>query len=256
MRDFRAATHCHCPRREPGQISCRPEPGGLYTACDNWLHSLKSPRVSQMISVNQEPLVLTGLPEWHWNGSPTSPLPCPRFCIESQSPAQAHRVFLGAGKGSVGLSWLPGVPKVLIFLQLPLHNSLMCWGANKQGLSSVKSYLCPKLNANHVGPRFFPRPRWIPHKEAPWAGRRMKSLSFWSPQHQLLRLIIYSEVSLHPVFVCVLPFTTPFPGHVIIPSASLLCIETESKVGMCSIDMFQTSLWLQNGTQRFCEVSH
>lgn len=114
MRGFRAATHCHCPRRGPGQISCRPEPGGLCTACDSWLHSLKNPRVPQMISVNQEALVLTGLPARCLSGSPTPPLPRPRFCIASKSLAHAHRVCPGAGKGPVGLSCLPGVPKVLL----------------------------------------------------------------------------------------------------------------------------------------------
>lgn len=126
-RDFQAATHDCCPRRVPGQISCRPEPGGLCTVCDNWLHSLKNIKISQTISVNHVYLVLTGLPRWRLSQGRVLPMLLP---VLTQSPAQAHGVCPGARKGPVGLTSLPGVS--LIFAQLlPLHDSLRQWGANK-----------------------------------------------------------------------------------------------------------------------------
>lgn len=126
MRGFQAATHDHCPRRGPGQISCRPEPGGLCTACDNWLRSLKNPKASQVVSENQVPLVLTGLPGLHLSSSPS--LLHPGFCVEAQSPTQAHGACLGAGKGPVGLLPAWNSYSSLIFVQLLfLHRSLRSW---------------------------------------------------------------------------------------------------------------------------------
>jgi hypothetical protein len=77
VRDFQAVTHDCFPRKVPESISCRPEPGGLCTVCDNWLHSLKNPNLSQMRRVKHVCLVLTKLSGWHLAASP--PFPCPRF---------------------------------------------------------------------------------------------------------------------------------------------------------------------------------
>lgn len=126
LRGFQAATHDHSPRRGPGQISCRPEPGGLCTACDNWLRSLKNPKASQTVSENQVPLVLTGCLGLHLSCS--LPLPHPGFRVDSQSPIQAHRACPGAGKGPVGLLPVWNSCSSLIFVQLLfLHSSLRCW---------------------------------------------------------------------------------------------------------------------------------
>lgn len=81
-RDFQAVTHDCCPRRVPGQTSYRPEPGGLCTVYDSWLHNLKQPKASQVISVNLMCWVQTRFPGWSL-GCQDSPPPPLFLCLIS-----------------------------------------------------------------------------------------------------------------------------------------------------------------------------
>lgn len=127
MRGFQAASQDYCPRRAPGQISCRPEPGGLCTVCDNWLHSLKNPGYHRWLvgtTCIWCRLVFQG-------GAWAVSLPSPIFIsVLNLSLAQAHRVCLAAGKGPVGHSCLPGIPKVSHLFSFFLYT--IHWSAGEQ----------------------------------------------------------------------------------------------------------------------------
>ena len=169
-RDFQAVTHDCCPRRVPGQTSCRPEPGGLCTVYDSWLHNLKQPKASQVISVNRLCWVLSRFPGWSL-GCQDSPPPPSFLCLISDPQG----VSRGSKKANSTLfpSW--GSYSSLIFvLLLLLYSSLKCWGSLREGVAFV-----PKLDVNCMGLGFFSRPKSTPHKCTPWARTRVRSLSIY-----------------------------------------------------------------------------